>query len=96
MSIRNLGLSKVSRTSAVVGALAVILAVIAVIVGYKLYVKAATTNSTPYNHYALLCSIENLFGLEKLGYAGMQGLACFDSKVYNNPKGTTKVTGLSG
>ena len=55
------------------------------------YVKAASTNSTPYNHYALLCSIENLFGLQKLGYAGMSGLQCFDSTVYNNPKGTTKV-----
>ena len=48
MSIRNLGLSKVSRTSAVVGALAVILAVIAAIVGYKLYVKAATTTVVAY------------------------------------------------
>ena len=55
------------------------------------YVKAASANSTPYNHYALLCSIENLFGLQKLGYAGMAGLQCFDSTVYNNPKGTTKV-----
>ena len=48
MSIRNLGLAKVSRTSAVVGALAVILAVIAAIVGYKLYVKAATTTVVAY------------------------------------------------
>jgi len=55
------------------------------------YIKAASTSSTPYNHYALLCSIENLFGLQKLGYAGMSGLQCFDSTVYNNPKGTTKV-----
>ena len=55
------------------------------------YVKAGSTTSTPYNHYALLCSIENLFGLDKLGYAGMSGLQCFDSSVYNNPKGTTKV-----
>ncbi|MFN8025323.1 MAG: alkaline phosphatase family protein [Acidimicrobiia bacterium] len=55
------------------------------------YVKAGTTVSTPFNHYALLCSFENLFGLDKLGYAGMSGLQCFDSSVYNNPKGTTKV-----
>ena len=47
------------------------------------YVKAGTTSSTPYNHYALLCSIENLFGLKKLGYAGASGLACFGSDVYN-------------
>lgn len=55
------------------------------------YVKAGSTVTTPFNHYALLCSIENLFGLSKLGYAGQQGLQCFDSSVYNNPKGTTKV-----
>lgn len=55
------------------------------------YVKANSTNSTAFNHYALLCSIENLFGLPKLGYAGVSGLQCFDRSVYNNPKGTTKV-----
>jgi hypothetical protein len=59
------------------------------------YIKPASTSSTPYNHYALLCSIENLFGLQKLGYAGMAGLQCFDSSVYNNPKGTTKVNAAS-
>ena len=53
MSIRNsglskLGLSKISRTSAGVGVLAVVLAVIAAIVGYKLYVKATTTTVTAY------------------------------------------------
>ncbi|HPX36677.1 MAG TPA: virulence factor Mce family protein [Mycobacterium sp.] len=48
MSIRNLSLGKVSRTSAVVGALAVILAVVAAIVGYKLYIKATTTTVTAY------------------------------------------------
>ncbi len=53
MSIRNsglskLGLSKVSRTSAGIGVLAVVLAVIAAVVGYKLYVKATTTTVTAY------------------------------------------------
>ena len=48
MSIRNFGLSKLSRTSAAVGALAVVLAVVAVIVGYKLYVKATTTTVVAY------------------------------------------------
>ncbi len=32
-------------------------------------VKAGTTTATPYNHYALLGSIEDLFGLPYLGYA---------------------------
>jgi hypothetical protein len=45
--------------------------------------KANTTNPTPYNHYALLCSIENLFGLDHLGFAGAPGLTCFGKDVYN-------------
>jgi hypothetical protein len=33
------------------------------------YVAAGGTSTTPYNHYALLGSIEDLFGLGRLGYA---------------------------
>jgi phosphatidylinositol-3-phosphatase len=47
--------------------------------------KPGTTNATPYNHYALLCSIENLFGLGHLGFAGAPGLACFGKDVYDGP-----------
>ena len=43
----------------------------------------ASNNATPYNHYALLCSIEDLFGLEHLGFAGAPGLTCFGKDVYN-------------
>ncbi len=46
------------------------------------FVKAGTTNGTPYNHYALLCSLENTFGLTRLGYAAQPGLKCFSSDVY--------------
>jgi phosphatidylinositol-3-phosphatase len=46
-------------------------------------VKAASTNTTPYNHYALLCSIEDAFGLDHLGFAGAPGLRCFGPDVYN-------------
>lgn len=42
-------------------------------------------NPTPYNHYALLCSIENLFGLSHLGFAGAPGLDCFGNDVYARP-----------
>jgi hypothetical protein len=45
-------------------------------------IKAASTNATPYNHYALLCSVENLFGLSHLGFAGAPGLKCFGTDVY--------------
>jgi hypothetical protein len=46
-------------------------------------VKAGTTDATPYNHYALLCSIENVFGLKHLGFAGAPGLTCFGTDVYD-------------
>ena len=48
-------------------------------------VKAGTTDATPYNHYALLCSIEDIFGSTHLGFAGAPGLACFGKDVYDAP-----------
>ncbi|MEY2566901.1 MAG: phosphatidylinositol-3-phosphatase [Actinomycetota bacterium] len=45
-------------------------------------VEAGSENDTPYNHYALLCSIENVFGLDHLGFAGAPGLKCFGPDVY--------------
>ena len=45
--------------------------------------KPGTTNPTPYNHYALLCSLENVWGLDHLGFAGAPGLTCFGKDVYN-------------
>ena len=48
MSVRNLGLQKVSRAGAIIGALVVILALIAAYVGYQMYKKATTTNVTAY------------------------------------------------
>ena len=45
--------------------------------------KAGSTNATPYNHYGLLCSIENVFGLSHLGFAGAPGTPCFGKDVFN-------------
>jgi phosphatidylinositol-3-phosphatase len=36
-----------------------------------------------YNHYSLLRSIEDLFGLDHLGHAGDPGVLAFDKAVYN-------------
>ena len=47
------------------------------------FTKPGTKNAKPYNHYALLCSIENAFGLDHLGLAGQPGLECFGKDVYN-------------
>jgi hypothetical protein len=47
------------------------------------FVRPGTWSTTPYNHYSLLASIEELFGLPKLGYAGAPGLDRFGLDVYN-------------
>jgi phospholipid/cholesterol/gamma-HCH transport system substrate-binding protein len=46
MSVRNLGLSKVTRGSAVVAIIVMVLALLAAVVGYRLYKKATTTTVT--------------------------------------------------
>jgi hypothetical protein len=46
------------------------------------FVSAGTTTSTPYNHYSLLASIEDLFGLQRLGYARTV-TTTFGDDVYN-------------
>jgi hypothetical protein len=48
-------------------------------------VRSHTIDSTPYNHYALLCSLEDIFGLKHLGFAGAPGLICFGRDVYDGP-----------
>jgi hypothetical protein len=37
-----------------------------------------------YNHYSLLATIENLFGLKRLGYAGHLGLPVFDASIFDH------------
>ena len=49
------------------------------------FVQPGSMNNTPYNHYSLLKSIEDIFGLDYLGYAGQAGLQAFGSDVYNAP-----------
>ena len=54
------------------------------------YIKAGSVNDTPYNHYSLLRSTEDLFGLSHLGYAANTGLKPFEEDVFNNPAGDTR------
>ena len=49
------------------------------------YIQPGSVNNTPYNHYSLLGSVEDIFGLGRLGYAGQAGLQTFGSDVYNAP-----------
>lgn len=48
------------------------------------YIRPGTESDVPYNHYSLLKSLEDLFGIhEYLGYAGQKGLVPFGSDVFN-------------
>jgi phosphatidylinositol-3-phosphatase len=46
------------------------------------FIKAGTVSTTEYNHYSMLRSVEDLFGLDYLGYADGSGQASFGSDVY--------------
>lgn len=45
-------------------------------------IKPGTVSATPYNHYSLLASIEDAFGLARLGYAATTS-STFGSDVFN-------------
>ena len=47
------------------------------------YVKGGTTNQEQYNHFSLLRTIEDLYGLKHLGYAGLSGVSSFDASVFS-------------
>jgi hypothetical protein len=46
------------------------------------FVRPGTVVTTPYNHYSLLRTIEELFGLSYLGFAGQTGLNGFGLDVF--------------
>jgi hypothetical protein len=45
-------------------------------------IAAGTVSQTPYNHYTMLRSVEDLFALPHLGYAGLSGEQSFGSDVF--------------
>jgi len=52
------------------------------------YVKKNSTDVVDYfNHFSLLATIENMFGLHRLGYSGAPGLPLFSTGVFNNYAG---------
>jgi hypothetical protein len=48
-------------------------------------IRPGTVTTDAYNHYSLLRSIEDNFGLAHLGYAGQSGLQPFGEDVLNDP-----------
>ena len=51
------------------------------------YIRPGTTSTLPYNHYSLLRSVEDMFGLGHLGMAGASGLGAFGADVFTQPGG---------
>jgi phosphatidylinositol-3-phosphatase len=57
------------------------------------FIKPGTISDTPYNHYSMLKSVEDLYGMgEHLGYAGAPGLVPFGPDVFTNPSGVVSTT----
>jgi hypothetical protein len=46
------------------------------------FIRAGTISTAPYNHYSLLRTVEDIFGLEHLGFAAQSGLRPLDSDVF--------------
>jgi len=51
------------------------------------FITPGTVSKKPYNHYSLLRSLEDIFGLTHLGYAGQSGLKSFGVDVFTSPGG---------
>jgi hypothetical protein len=51
------------------------------------YIKPGTFTKQEYNHYSMLRSIEDMFGVAHLGYAGQAGLRPFGDDIFTNPSG---------
>jgi phosphatidylinositol-3-phosphatase len=56
------------------------------------YIRPGTVSDTPYNHYSLLRSLEDLYGVGHLGYAGADGLKPFGADVFTQPAGVQAVS----
>ncbi len=56
------------------------------------YIKPGTISSTPYNHYSMLASVEDLFGLPRIGDAA--GVTSFGNDVFTNsrPRGSLAIS----
>jgi hypothetical protein len=50
------------------------------------YVKGGSTSQEPYNHFSLLRTIEDLFALKHLGYAGLPAVKSFEPALFTAGK----------
>jgi hypothetical protein len=56
------------------------------------FTAPGTTNDTPYNHYSLLRTLEDIFGVPHLGFAAANGLQAFGPEVFNAGAQATSTT----
>jgi phosphatidylinositol-3-phosphatase len=56
------------------------------------FIKPGTVTQTAYNHYSLLRTVEDLFGLPHIGFAAQAGLASFGADVFTNNTSSTTTT----
>ena len=47
------------------------------------FIEPGTTSETYFNHFSLLATVEELFGLEKIGYAAEPAITGFDESIFN-------------
>ena len=52
------------------------------------FIRPGTLSTRAYNHYSLLRSIEDLFGLKHLGFAGQANLSSFGADIYTRRHGS--------
>jgi hypothetical protein len=57
-------------------------------------IAPGTVSNEPYNHYTMLRSVEDLFGLGHLGYVGLPGERSFGSDVFTGPCGAAQAPRL--
>ncbi len=56
-------------------------------------IKPGTVSHMPYNHYTMLRSVEDIFRLPHLGYAGLSGERPFGSDVFTPPLRRARLSG---
>jgi phosphatidylinositol-3-phosphatase len=56
------------------------------------FIKPGTVDSTPYNHYSFLRTVEDLFGLPHLGYAGVDGLTPIGENTFSQSPTQADIT----
>jgi hypothetical protein len=60
------------------------------------FITPGTISTTPYNHYSMLKTVEDLYGMgEHLGYAGAPGLVPMGKDVFTNPSGVASAAAVA-